>query len=358
MRLSPGCKAVLSGRSNGLSATLARLGLAVLALLYTVVMYVRNLLYDFNILRSSKLSVPVICVGNITVGGTGKTPMVIWLCRYLQGRGRRVALLSRGYKSSNNGVDNDETCLLGESLPGVTIIVDSDRVRGGRKAIDEYGVDVIVLDDGFQHRRLRRDLDIVMIDCSCPFGFGWVLPRGLLREPLSGLKRCDAIVLSRSDQVDKNELAVTVDKIGSFNVPVIKCSHRPVGLSCAGGGKVEFSDFAGQKVFAFCGIGNPEAFLKTIESLGGVIQSSKFFDDHENYDDSVFDELESLRCECDADYLLTTEKDWVKLRQFSCAANQSNLYILAIEMALGDGRGQLEKRLDELCQKNPINTAQ
>ncbi|MBN2375206.1 MAG: tetraacyldisaccharide 4'-kinase, partial [Sedimentisphaerales bacterium] len=175
MRLSPKCKSIISGEAEGVFARVLRMILTVGAWAYSLIIRFRNRLYDMGWLKSYKLPVPVICVGNITTGGTGKTPVVEFLGGYLQKRGVKVALLSRGYQAQSGG-DNDEISILRERLAGVTMVIDSDRVRGGRRAIAEHGAEVLLLDDGFQHRRLKRDLDIVLIDCTCPFGYGWLLP--------------------------------------------------------------------------------------------------------------------------------------------------------------------------------------
>ena len=190
--------------------------------LYGLIICIRNRLYDWHMLRAVRLNVPVICVGNITAGGSGKTPVVIALCEALIRQGRRPGILTRGYKGT--GDDSDEVRLFHTALPEVPVIVDADRVRGGRRALVNHDIDVLVMDDGFQHRRLVRDCDVVLIDATNPWGYGHLLPSGLLREPISALKRASAILMTRCDQVAPGQLIgilrPALASIRSLRVPV------------------------------------------------------------------------------------------------------------------------------------------
>lgn len=354
---------IINGTRGGVVVAILRPMLALLAKLYGLVVSFRNRLYDWGWLASTPLSVPVICLGNITAGGTGKTPMVIWICHYLQGHGLKVALLSRGYKGDSHG-DNDEMKLMGDTLDGVTMVVDADRVRGGRRAIEEHKAEILVLDDGYQHRRLKRDLDIVMIDCLCPFGYDRLLPRGLLREPIDQLRRADVVVLSRSDMIDKSQLNELKDRIERLcNGEVIMARHEPTGLYNAQGGKVALEKLKGKKVLAFCGIGNPPGFIATLEKLGARIVAKKFFPDHTKYDNNKLEKLHKAAQQCGADWLITTQKDWVKLKEVlgnkketspakantdQVADNAGQLHWLKVEMSISNGEDQLCSLLDGL----------
>ena len=203
---------LLSGRRRDVVSRLLRGGLHLASFGYEAAMRLRNFAYDRAWLRVTKVDAPVISLGNITTGGTGKTPMAAWLANWLGEQGRVPGLLSRGYRSLD-GAANDEKLVLDRLCPGVPHVQQQDRVTAARRLVGEHRCDALILDDGFQHRRLHRDLDIVLIDALQPWGYGHVLPRGLLREPLAGLKRADLIVLTRADQVAPEQLRVLLDQL-------------------------------------------------------------------------------------------------------------------------------------------------
>ena len=194
---------LIRGETRGAAAVIARGGLGAAAALYAVGAGVRNLAFDRGWKRVERASIPVVSIGNITLGGTGKTPMVEWTARRLRSSGPRVAILSRGY-AGGSGL-NDEGRLLDDNLPDVPHLQGADRVRSARVAVEELESQIVVLDDGFQHRRLHRDLDIVLLDALDPFGRHRLFPRGLLREPVASLRRADVVVLSRADLVPDTE---------------------------------------------------------------------------------------------------------------------------------------------------------
>ena len=322
--------------------------------LYGLTMAARNAAYDRGRLRAHRLAVPVICVGNLSVGGTGKTPMVIWLCRYLERLGRRPGILSRGYKAQ--GEDNDETRLLREALPETPVVVDADRVRGGRRAMEKAGCDVLVLDDGFQHRRLARDLDIVLVDATRPFTMDVVLPAGRLRERPTGLRRAGAVVLTRTDLA--GETATTVLEAAVRNLTpravVAWSRHEPAALLGAYGEEYPLDWLKGRAVLAFCGLGNPQAFVGTLEGLGVQVVGRRDFPDHHHYSPGDLAALTEQASRQGAQGLVTTEKDWVKLRDLAgateAAPGQSAVARLAvvrlrIETAVTRGREELEARI-------------
>ena len=344
---------IISGKEQGAAAGLIRLLLCFLTLLYEPIIRLRNWLYDHQWLKSTRLSVPVICVGNLTAGGTGKTPMVIWLCQRLQTQGKKVAILSRGYKSRTDS-DNDENKLLQQALPKVAIVVDANRVQGGRRAIEQHQADVLVMDDGFQHRRLARDLDIVMIDATCPFGYEKLLPAGLLREPVSQLKRADAVVLSRSDQIEFDQLAKLQNRIGELaransnaETLLLQSEHRPVALFNAQNESRPCEQLKDQRVFAFCGIGQPHSFEKTIIGLGAKVIGQHFFADHHKYSPADLTRLAPLAQSQGAEMIVTTEKDWVKISTL-CKNLPIPLYWLKVEMDMTRGSDELNRILETL----------
>ena len=294
----------------------ARALLAPLAWLYGGMLTLRNRHYDRRRERLSRLPVPVVSVGNITVGGTGKTPLVIELARMLRDRGLKPAVVMRGYKSDAAGL-SDEAELIRRRAPDSACVCDADRVAGARRAIDAHAADVIVLDDGFQHRRLARDLDIVLIDATCPFGYGHVLPRGLLREPIGGLARADLVVVTRADEVDRARLGELTAEIGRYapGVPVLRCRHAADSIVDLHGRPL--SQPPPGAALCFAGVGNPESFRRTIESMGVKVAGAAWYPDHHHYQPSDARRLAQAVKDGAAAWLLTTEKDAVKLARLS-----------------------------------------
>ncbi len=254
----------------------------------------RNFAYDRGLLPTAHLDVPVVCVGNLTAGGTGKTPFVIWVCKRLAERGLRAGVLSRGYGAAQ-GERNDEAALLASALPGTPHVQDPDRARGGERLVAEQRVDAVVLDDGFQHRRLRRDLDLVLVDATRPWGLARpadgvapvraLLPRGLLREPAAGLSRADAIVVTRADQVAPADLEALLQELTELapGCGIATAAHRPRRLIDAAGNDVGLESLYGREVDLVSGIGNPEAFEATVRRLGARVVTHRRFRDHHAY---------------------------------------------------------------------------
>jgi len=294
------------------------------------------------------MAVPVFSVGNLTVGGTGKTPMVEWLARWLMARGRRPAILSRGYGAfsagSPHGAENDEARLLREDLPGAMQVVDRDRVRGGLRAIAQ-GADCLLLDDGFQHLRLYRDVDIVLIDALDPFGGGHVLPAGFLRERASALRDADVMVITRAHAVEEScRLALRQRLLcHAPDVPIIESAHRPVSLESTSGCTSEPESLAGKRVYLFCAIGNPRAFLRDVQGLGATVVAAHFFEDHHRYLPRDCDALLSELRRANAEVALTTRKDAVKLS--GMWPDDVPLCVLRTEFTIVSGMELLERVL-------------
>jgi len=321
------------GSAAGLGPAAARSLLAALAGPYGLIMAGRNRLHDHGLLPRHRAPLPVISVGNITAGGTGKTPLVAWICRQLASVGRRPAIVSRGY-AARPGETSDEAAELAILLPGVPHIANRDRGSAARAAA-RMGADIVVLDDGFQHRRLHRDLDLVAIDASDPFGCGHLLPRGLLRESVGGLIRADAIVLTRATSIapaarEEIRAAVTRARRGSPPRVWLETEHRPVAVRSSSGTREPLETIRGQPVAAFCGIGNPAAFRRTLVDIGIDLVGFRSFADHHAYTAADLDEVARWAEALGATMLLTTLKDLVRIR----APRLGELSLGAIEVAL------------------------
>jgi tetraacyldisaccharide 4'-kinase len=317
---------------------------------YAWAMRVRNARFDHNRSAVIRVDVPVISVGNITTGGTGKTPMVAWLARWFRQQDVRVALVSRGYRAEAEG-QNDEARELESLLPDVPHLQNPDRVAAAQIAMEELGMQLVILDDGFQHRRLHRDLEIVLIDALQPFGYGHVLPRGLLREPLTGLKRADVIALSRADAVTDDRRAELRGQINRWAPHATWCAlaHRPTWLIDAGGQPHPLSVLSGQRVAAFCGIGNPAAFRQALETLGCDVVAFRTFPDHHAYQREDIEQLSRWAGEHSPEMVVCTRKDQVKIAvdRFGGA----RLLALAVEISVLNGQPQLEEHLRSVLSR-------
>jgi tetraacyldisaccharide 4'-kinase len=320
---------VMSGAARGPRAALARAAMAVVEPFYATATRARNMLFDAGVRRVHRLPRPVLSVGNITTGGTGKTPVVLWLAGELRSMGTRPAVLLRGYRSTPGGF-SDEAALLERRLNAhrdgaaqVPVMPDPDRVAGGLAVMrDHPDVDVFVLDDGFQHRRLGRDFDLVLIDATNPFGYARVLPRGLLREPLVGLKRADAFLVTRADVAGTDAEAVTRELARLHPVaPVYRCAHE-----------LDATSVAGRRAFAFCAIGNPGSFVVALTAAGVGVVGSRAFADHHAYAPRDLASLRDEAAAAGAEVLVTTEKDWVKVERR--APDAHGMPVLALPMSI------------------------
>ncbi len=306
----------------------------------------RNAWYDRKG-SATRLPVPVISAGNLTVGGTGKTPFVMDLVRRLDALGFSPAVIARGYGASP-GELNDEQQLIQKNCPGVVCVSDPDRVRAGEAACQQFGADVLVLDDGFQHRRLARDLDIVLVDATCPFGYGHVLPRGLLREPETGLRRAHVVVLTRCDQASRTELARIEARQRELAPDALrlKCNHRVTAIERLDGTLLP-EGLDHKRVVLFAGIAQPQSFLTTVSSLGADIVAARWFPDHYGYT------LRSLQSLLHAarfpphDFLVTTEKDAMKLTELR-GVDTSNIVVVRVAIDfVGDDGTMLQALLEQ-----------
>ncbi len=307
--------------------------LCLLSFFYGVAMRARVWLYDRGIFSSQSLSAKVISVGNITLGGTGKTPFAHYLAEVIQAMGFRVAILSRGYKGNYAGLygvvsdgekilmepreAGDESYLLARKLKGIPILVGRKRFLSGNFAIEEFKSQVIILDDGFQHLSLKRDINLLLLDARNLFGNGRVFPRGALREPISQMKRADALILTKCDEsVNVIKLKEKLNKFVN-NLPIFALHYTPVGIERWGEKDplpIEF--LRNRRVWAFTGIGRPGSFREVLTGLGARVAGFEVFPDHYWYKPEDFQRLAEEGAKSGAEVLITTEKDMVRLKGF------------------------------------------
>jgi tetraacyldisaccharide 4'-kinase len=324
-----------------------RAGLRLASIPYSVVVNLRNLAFARGWLSSHHAAVPVVSIGNLTVGGTGKTPCVEYVARFYCERAVRVAILSRGYGAAKG--PNDEALVLGETLADVPHLQGADRIALARTAVEELASEVLVLDDGFQHRRLARDLDLVLIDATAPWGFGHLLPRGLLREPVSSLERADLILLTRCDQIGANDLQELRQHIqeAAPQAPLVETMHEPVELTNSDGDKLPLTALHSSPVAGFCGLANPEAFRRTLTDLGAHLVAFRTYPDHHRYTDVDFEDLETWSSSLpERTLFVTTHKDLVKVR--CCALGECPLWSLRIRLRVEQGGEVLTQTLQSV----------
>jgi tetraacyldisaccharide 4'-kinase len=311
------------GRADGPLDRLLPALLIPLALPYALVQRLRAGLYRSGFLPTRSLPRPVISVGNITVGGTGKTPVTAWIARFLLSRGLKVAVLSRGYGGSLEGRTavvcdgreilltpdqcGDEPYLLASTIPGLMVVIGSDRHSAGLLALERLAPDIFLLDDGFQHLRLKRDLNILLLDGSRPFGNGHILPAGMLREPRVAALRAGLIIHTRCTQTILNLPGLT-------DIPQTCERHTLSDLvPLQGGAPLTFAEMAGKPLVAFAGIAEPDAFFNDLQAAGLKLSRTLALPDHASYDAPAAARIADAMQSCGAAYAVTTEKDGVKL---------------------------------------------
>jgi tetraacyldisaccharide 4'-kinase len=335
-------RALIDGQSRGAWPAVQRAGLRLASLPYGWGVRLRNGSYDRGWARTHRAGVPVVSVGNLTAGGTGKTPCVEYVAAWFRNRDCRVAVLSRGY-GSTGGV-NDEALVLEENLPDVPHLQGGDRAALAAAAVEELESEVLVLDDGFQHRRLARDLDLVLLDATNPWGHGYLLPRGLLREPPSSLRRAGVVLLTRCDQADAVALARLRETVARLapGVALVTATHQPVELVNQDVAPLE--RLRTQPVAAFCGLGNPDAFQRTLLDLGVGLCAFRTFPDHHAYTRGDVEDLAAWARQQPADCVLaTTQKDLVKLRVRRLGERE--LWAVRVRFHVQEGQEALDRKL-------------
>ncbi|HEY2102259.1 MAG TPA: tetraacyldisaccharide 4'-kinase [Chthoniobacterales bacterium] len=374
---------VILERRRGARATLLRSFLYVLSLVYARLVQLRLWLYRKRLLRERTLGCLVISIGNLTVGGTGKTPIVEKFARALQHGGRRVAILSRGYKSvprpskrswmarlRNSNIDpprivsdgksllldsltaGDEPYMLANNLKNVVVLVDKDRVKSGLFAIERMNVDTLLLDDGLQYLHLKHRLDIVLIDRQAPFGNEFLLPRGTLREPPRNLRRASYIFITKSTAGSNADL---IERIRRYNrtAEIIECAHQPLHLQNVVTGEiVSLTSLKDAFIGSICGIAAPESFEAGLRELGAHIEIAKRYADHHRYTEA---ELRSFISRCirrDLEMIVTTEKDAVRFPLLG--KTDVPILFLRVEIAILTGHETWEQCVSRICKPQPL----
>ena len=353
--------------------TVIKIIASAISLPYRLIITFRNWLYDKKIFAVVKLPCPAISVGNITAGGTGKTPCVIMMARMLQSHGFKPAILSRGYggsstKSVNIVADGknilldsktagDEPFLMAQSLRSIPIIVGPQRIKTGKTAINRFGANVLICDDAMQHRQIFRDINLVLLDSQDPLGNGHILPRGKLREPIAGLKRASAFLLTRTDETLKTD-SINGRLTQTRNIPIFTSIHKLKDVI-----KGDYSDkwpiagLKGKKVCAFCGIAKPDSFKKSLLAAECHILSLDTFPDHHNYSRAELEIIKNKFYNYEADLIITTQKDGMRLQNFP--EFLSIIYMMRIEMEITPARESFNNFiLDRLAAAvvNPVST--
>jgi tetraacyldisaccharide 4'-kinase len=344
---------LVSGRRSGLRAAILRGALRLAEVPYALAMSWRNRRYDQGRATIHRAGVPVVSVGNITMGGTGKTPLVQWIARWFREHHVRVCIISRGYRAEEGG-RNDEARELEQKLPDVPHLQNPDRAAAAKIAVEELETQLIVMDDGFQHRRLARDLDIVLLDALEPFGFEHVFPRGTLREPMAGLRRADVVILSRADAIDLSQREAIQRRVKTLapQSAWAEVRHAAMELISAGGNQVPLDSLKGHSVAAFCGLGNPAGFRHTIQSYGYALAGFCEFPDHHCYSRADMEVLAAWADGLGAEAVLCTHKDLVKIGLDRLG--DLPLWAIRVEIDFLAGLEALESRLLALLARTAL----
>ena len=364
--------AIITGKMRGVIPSLLIGLLTPLSYIYAVVLRTRDWLYDCRILKQKQLPCRVISVGNIVAGGTGKTPAVIWIAKYLQNEGVQVGVLLRGYgREDRHSIlvvsdgkqiltplteSGDEAGMIARKLPGVPVVVGGNRYTAGLEVIQlwKHTNGVLILDDGFQQRQLARDLDILTIDSTQPFGTGRLLPTGTLREPKTALRRTDILLLTRTD------LAAESINFEQFDQgkQVFQTCHQPTRLYQLNTGEECALDLLeGQRILAVCGIGNPEAFAGTLRQFEPKAVELLAFPDHHHYSLADLNAISARARDIGADIVVTTEKDSQKLEAFAITTEFSlpesmQFFVLEIELEIRTNPEALKKQLRQIAAES------
>ena len=321
---------IISDDAGGIIASAARVALSAASGIYLAGYRARRMMYDLGLASARSVDAKVISIGNITAGGAGKTPATIYYARKYSAEGRRVAVISRGYGRTTRMDEplavsdgekilltpeesGDEPYLIAKKTPDIPVVVCAKRVKGAEFAIERFGAEVILLDDGFQHISIARDEDVVVVDCTNPFGYGRLLPRGLLREPMTALARATRFLLTRADEQDHEDVVRTLKQINPA-AEILRSRHRPVRLTTLGGDGGETLDSVkGKKALAVSSIGNPEAFEAMLRREGVDVVRSLRFNDHHWYKEADIERIRGVAQEAGAAHIVSTEKDGVRL---------------------------------------------
>ncbi len=346
---------VISGERGG-AVSAARAGLIPVSWIYGSVVKLRNVLYDSGFLFSRRAPVPVISVGNLSVGGTGKTPAAAMIAKMLASMGRKPGIASRGYGSAG-GCLNDENLMLSEALRGIPLAQDADRHATVVALAGRCGADCAVLDDGFQHRRLRRDLDVLVIDAASSEHSLRMLPAGSMREPMESVARASLVIVAHADWAGSDAVEMLKERIRGFGFggPVLTSAVAATGVLGPGGRSPAW--FSDRRIHLVSGIGNPGYFRRTAEGLNAVITGESIFPDHHAYSAAEIARVSDLASFESADAVLATSKDWVKIRDL-VPDRPPPFNAIEIEMNILDGRDTLIEKLKAVFtgEDQPVKT--
>lgn len=338
-------RTLLEGRKSGWLSFALRAGLSPFGIAYGIIGKCRYLAYRSYWCSRHRAPLPVISVGNLTAGGTGKTPFVAMLCRLLKSMNKEPAVLMRGYAQRNPALA-DEVLLYQQILPGLKIYPHANRILSAQTA-RANGAKILVLDDGFQHLPMQRDLDILLIDATCPFGGGLPLPAGMLREFPSALTRADVIIITRADQVSNGQVNLLKEQIHAYNqdLPILTATHRPSRLSNLNGSPQPLDALSGKRVVALSGIGRPDTFAVTLRDLGAEVCASHEYSDHHHYHAKA---MQNKLLSCDSTWIpVTTEKDAVKLQPILNDYWRERVMVVGVEMRVA-GLPFLRERIERI----------
>jgi tetraacyldisaccharide 4'-kinase len=369
---------VIMGRREGTLAALFGAFLQLCSYLFSGIVQLRLWLYRNRILHDHPLGCLVVVVGNLTVGGTGKTPVVEMFAKALRDRGRKVAILSRGYKSKapplwqkwwfwlnhteeppprivsdgekvllDSEIAGDEPYMLARNLPGVVVLVDKNRVKAGAFAIKRFGCDTLVLDDGFQYLPLKGRLNLLLVDKTNPFGNGFLLPRGILREPVKHLQRASYIFLTKSKGVRDEELEALIQKFNP-TAEIIECAHKPQYLQRIDSDeRIPLTALAGRRVGALSGIAAPESFEAFLRETGARLIYTRRFLDHYRFTHDDLDGVFADASRAGVEIMVTTEKDAVRIA--STEKFPVPLYYLRLEIEILRGAADFQEAVGKIC---------
>ncbi len=336
----------MTDRTCGVLDSLVKCVMWLLSLLYGGLALARRRLYASGVLRAYRALKPVISVGNITLGGAGKTPLVIAIVEALQQRQLRPAVLIRGYMPQGE-LYSDEALMLKQRLPGVPILTGADRSRSIEDCLKHHAVDVFVCDDAFGHLQMARDLNIVAVNAADPFGNGHVVPRGILREPLGALADADVFVVTKSDHPD-GKLDLLTRKLNAFapRSLVATSIHKPIDcVDVFSGSHIDLSHFKGISVVGFCGIGDTGAFRHSLQQAGFQAVNVFGFMDHHSYSAQDMVQMRKWAQEHNVVNIITTHKDAVKLAAFKDIWDGFKVYYLAIGLEITNGKNVFLERI-------------
>jgi tetraacyldisaccharide 4'-kinase len=320
--------------------------LTALSWLYEAAIGIRKFLYTFRVSKRNKLGCAVISIGNITLGGTGKTPTVVNVADILLRAGRHPVVISRGYGRKDESeilvvsdgrsmsvdyqIGGDEPLLIGSKLPGVPIVVGSSRFRAAQVALDQFPSDVVILDDGFQHIQLERTLDIVLIDAGNPFGNGKLFPAGILREPMTALKRAHAVLITKTDMSEDAERLKEIIR-EKTDARIFTSRLVPLAvIDCSSGAVSPLSSLHGTKVVAFSGIARPGSFFSLLQTLGASVATECIYPDHYAFTKDDLDTVRKKSVAANAEMIITTEKDAVRLKHL----DREGIHSLRVELSV------------------------